>query len=73
MQTRDRRRPPRTQTDRQDGADACVAHLRDLKRAHGRPPADIELTSLSVPLRPALAPVASYCTSAGELCAELMR
>jgi len=73
MHVRERRRPPRTETDRQEAAEACAAHLRDLKRAHARPPAEIELRSVAVPLRLAAAPIGSFCTSAGELCAELVR
>jgi hypothetical protein len=73
MQASKRRRPPRTETERQEAACACAAHLRDLKRAHGRPPADVDLRSVAIPTRPTGEPVASYCTSAGELCAELVR
>jgi len=73
MHVRDRRRPPRTETDRQEAASACAAHLRDLKRAHGRPLSELELRSVAVPLRLVGEPFGSYCTSAGELCAELVR
>lgn len=67
------RRPPKTETERQEAAKASAAHLRDLKRVHGRPPADVPLARVAIPSRPTGEPVASYCTSAGELCAELMQ
>jgi hypothetical protein len=71
MQARQRRRPPRTKTERQEAVAACAGHLRDLRRAHGRPPADVELKSVAIPQRLAGPPVASYCTSPAQLCAEL--
>ncbi len=71
MEARTRRRPPKTETDRQEAVNACAAHLADLKRVHGRPPADVELASVEVPKRLAGEPVASYCTSPARLCAEL--
>jgi hypothetical protein len=71
MQACDRRRPPRTQTERQEAVGACAAHLRDLQRAHGRPPADVALASVAIPKRLSGEPVASYCTSPAQLCAEL--
>jgi hypothetical protein len=73
MQARHRRRPPRTETERQQAVNACAAHLRDLKRVHGRPPADVKLRSVAVPQRLTGPPVASYCTSPAQLCAELAR
>ncbi len=63
MQARHRRRPPRTETERQQAVAACAAHLRDLKRVHGRPPADVKLKSVAIPQRLSGPPVASYCTS----------
>ncbi len=71
MQARNRRRPPKTETERQETVNACAAHLRDLKRAHGRPPADVGLASVAIPQRLSGEPVASYCTSPAQLCAEL--
>ncbi len=71
MQARNRRRPPRTETERQEAVAACAAHLGDLKRAHARPPADVKLKSVAIPQRLAGEPVASYCTSPAQLCAEL--
>ncbi|MGD0761631.1 MAG: hypothetical protein ABR929_00320 [Roseiarcus sp.] len=73
MQARRRRRPPRSETERQQAVSACAAHLRDLKRVHGRPPADVKLKSVAVPQRLTGEPVASYCTSPAQLCAELAR
>jgi hypothetical protein len=69
MQARNRRRPPKTETERQEAA--CAAHLGDLQRAHGRPPADVDLASVAIPQRLTGEPVASYCTSPAQLCAEL--
>ena len=71
MQASNRRRPPKTDTERQEVVDACAAHLRDLERAHGRPPADVDLPSVAFPQRLSGEPVASYCTSPAQLCAEL--
>ena len=73
MQARNRRRPPKTETERQQAVAASAAHLRDLKRAHGRPPADVDLPSVAIPRRLSGEPVASYCTSPAQLCAELAR
>jgi hypothetical protein len=66
-----RRRAPKTRTAREENADSCAAHLRDLRRAHGAPPPDVAVPQRSVPLRLSPEPVASYCTSPGHLCAEL--
>jgi hypothetical protein len=73
MQASKSRRPPKTETERQETAGACRAHLRDLKRAHGRPPADVALPKVAIPRRLTGEPVASYCTSPANLCAELVR
>ncbi len=50
----------------------CARHLRDLKRAHGKPPPDLALPRSRHPQRLQTTPLSSYCTSASELCAELM-
>ena len=72
MQASKTRRPPKTQTERQDAVSACAAHLRDLRRAHRKPPAEVDLPSVAVPLR-LTGEAASFCTSPAVLCAELMR
>jgi len=72
MKASRRRRPPKTETDRQEAKDACAAHRSDLERVHGRPPADVELASRAVPGRPTGVPLGSFCTSPADLCAELM-
>jgi hypothetical protein len=59
------------ETGRQRAMRASAAHLRDLKRAHGRPPLDVELARVAIPKRLSGEPVASYCTSPAQLCAEL--
>lgn len=70
---RARRRAPKRDTARMAAIIACAAHLKDLKRAHGRPPPDVEVASKRVPCRLTAAPASSYCTSPAELCAELIR
>ncbi|MBV8473535.1 MAG: hypothetical protein JO234_08975 [Hyphomicrobiales bacterium] len=72
MQASKTRRPPKSQTERQEAVGACAAHLRDLKRAHRRPPADVDLPKVAVPRR-LTGETASFCTSPADLCAELMR
>jgi hypothetical protein len=67
------RRPPKSKTERREAIDACTAHLRDLKRTHRRPPVDVDLPPVAVPKRLTGEAVASFCTSAADLCAELMR
>ena len=73
MQASKSRRPPRTKTERQQATGACSAHLRDLQRAHGRPPADVSLSKVAIPQRLTGEPVASSCTSPAALCAELVQ
>lgn len=73
MQASKSRRPPRTRTERQQAAGVCAAHLRDLRRAHSRPPADVVLPKVAIPSRLTGEPTASYCTSPANLCAELVR
>ena len=40
----ERRRAPKTLTARAKSALACRRHLRDLKEAHGTPPADVAVS-----------------------------
>jgi hypothetical protein len=68
--TGDRER--KTETDRERSRRACLRHLKDLKRAHGTPPADVKLKSSPTPKRLTPTEVSSSCTSPGALCAELM-
>jgi hypothetical protein len=68
-----RRRAPKTQTMRAENADACAAHLRDLRKAHGHPPPDVPLPQNSVPTRLTGEATSSFCTSPAALCAELVR
>ena len=58
-------------TERARAIRASRKHLSDLKRAHGRPPADVPLVSRAIPRRIDGEPVASWCTSPARLCAEL--
>jgi hypothetical protein len=68
-----RRRRPRIQTARQLAVAACAAHLRDLRRVHRAPPADVALRSVAIPARLHGPDVASFCVSPAALCAELAR
>jgi|HubBroStandDraft_6_1064221.scaffolds.fasta_scaffold547939_2 hypothetical protein len=68
-----RRRAPKTQSMRAENADACAAHLRDLKKAHGHAPPDVLVPRSSVPARLSGEATSSFCTSPGALCAELVR
>jgi len=66
-----RRRPPKTDTERALSAKACARHLKDLKRAYGRPPADVAIRPVAIPKYVNPVPSASWCTSPAQLCAEL--
>ena len=65
------RKPPDLDTARQQAIRCCDRHLRDLKREHGRPPADVLLRSDPIPRLVSPIPSASWCTSPAQLCAEL--
>jgi hypothetical protein len=58
-------------TQRQRAVRASARHLRDLRRAHGCPPADVKLASVAIPKRLPGEPTASWCSSPAQLCAEL--
>jgi hypothetical protein len=58
-------------TERQRAIRVCARHLRDLKREHGRPPADVAVRSDPAPRLISPIASASWCTSPGQLCAEL--
>jgi hypothetical protein len=66
-----RRRSLKIRTARGESAHACAAHLRDLRRVHGQIPPAVPLPQRSVPARVSPEPTGSYCTSPGQLCAEL--
>jgi hypothetical protein len=66
-----RRRGPRIQTKRQRLVTACTAHLRDLRRIHLAPPADLAIASVGIPARLHGPEQASYCASPAAMCAEL--
>ena len=68
---RPRRKPPRTETERGEAKRACAKHLKDLRRAHRTPPADVAVRSTATPRLVAPIPDASWCTSPAQLCAEL--
>jgi hypothetical protein len=67
-----RRRRPKVDTERQAAMRSSAAHLRDLKRAHAAPPPDVALAPVAIPRRIDPEPVASYCASPAQLCAELV-
>ncbi len=71
VEIRKRRRRSSGETQRQNALRASASHLRDLQRAHGRPPADVALASVAIPARLPGEPAASYCSSPAQLCAEL--
>jgi hypothetical protein len=50
---------------------ACARHLLDLQKAHAAPPADVAVKRVAIPKRIDGEPTASWCTSPGQLCAEL--
>jgi hypothetical protein len=66
-----RRRKPKPDTARQKAVRACAEHLKDLKRAHGSPPADVKVRESSTVCFVSPVPDGSYCTSPAQLCAEL--
>ena len=65
------RKPPRTDTERTELIRASARHLRDLRREHGRPPADVPVPSNPIPRLVSPVPAGSWCTSPAQLCAEL--
>ena len=69
--TTQRRKPSTEETQRMAAIRACARHLKDLRRAHERPPADVPLRSNPIPRLISPVPSASWCTSPAQLCAEL--
>ncbi len=65
-------RERKTQTEHERSRRASARHLKDLKRAHGKPPPDVAVKRTSVPKRLEATPESSSCTSPSALCAELM-
>jgi hypothetical protein len=66
-----RRRLSSADTARAAAQNACRKHLKDLRRAHCQPPPDLAIPRRSIPARIDAEPIASYCTSPDQLCAEL--
>ena len=66
-----RRRPPKIDTDRMALIRASARHLKDLRRAHKAPPADVEVNNRGVPKLVPPIIEQSYCTSPAALCVEL--
>jgi hypothetical protein len=71
MTTSRRRRPPKVDTERAEAMRSCVRHLKDLRRAHRRPPANVQVSARGLPKFVAPILEQSYCTSPAALCAEL--
>jgi hypothetical protein len=67
-----RRRTPKSNMRRTKAIAACARHLKDLKRAHGRPPPDVEIEQRIARFFPP-APLSSYCSSPASLCAEFAK
>lgn len=65
-----KKRPKAEDTRRERAIRASRRHLSDLKRAHARPPADVDLRSQLVPARISGEPTASYCSSPAQICVE---
>ncbi len=66
-----RRRPPKVDTERMQAIRSSARHLKDLQRAHKRPPADVKVNTRGVPKFVPPIIEQSYCTSPAALCAEL--
>ena len=66
-----RRRPPKVDTERTAAKRASARHLKDLRRAHKGPPADVEVNTRGIPRLVPPILEQSYCTSPAALCAEL--
>jgi hypothetical protein len=66
-----RRRPPKVDTERALAIRSCARHLKDLRRAHKQPAADVQVNERGV--RKFVPPIIeqSYCTSPAALCVEL--
>ena len=62
----------KTKTDRERSKLACSRHLKDLQRAHGKPPPDVAVRPTKLPVRISAEPESSNCTSPSALCAELI-
>jgi hypothetical protein len=66
-----RRRLCSDDTARAAAQNACRKHLKDLRRAHSQPPRELAIPRRSIPGRIDPEPVASWCPSPAQLCAEL--
>jgi hypothetical protein len=50
---------------------SCARHLKDLRRVHDRPPADVPVNERGLPKFVPPVIEQSYCTSPAALCVEL--
>jgi hypothetical protein len=66
-----RRRPPKIDTERMACKRASARHLKDLRRAHKAPPADVVVNTRGIPKLVPPILEQSYCTSPAALCVEL--
>ena len=58
-----RRRPPKIDTERALSMRSCARHLKDLRRAQKRPPANVPVSERGAPKFVAPIIEQSYCTS----------
>jgi hypothetical protein len=66
-----RRRPPKVDTERALAMRSCARHLKDLRRIHNRPGADVAVNERGVPKFVPPIIEQSYCTSPAALCVEV--
>jgi hypothetical protein len=66
--------PPKVGTERGEATKrACARHLKDLRRAHKEPPADIVVSTGCLPKFVAPIEERSHCPSRTALCAKLVK
>jgi hypothetical protein len=66
-----RRRPPKIDTERMAAIRSSARHLKDLRRVHRAPPADVEVNMRGIPRLVPPIIEQSWCTSPAALCVEL--
>jgi hypothetical protein len=71
MKSSRKRAPDDDDTSRQRLIRACRRHLKDLKRAYERPPAEVPVRGGGIPVHFEPVEPASYCASPAQLCAEI--
>ena len=66
-----RRRRPKVDTERALTMRSSARHLKDLRRVHKHPPADVQVNERGAPKFVPPIIEQSYCTSPAALCVEL--